>query len=260
MSAGSGGRERASRRALLIAWLAALAALLLAVAAIEPLHTAVADALSGDARSLRADLRELGLGGVAMVLALALVHAVIFYPAEILDAAAGFIYGFWLALPLMLVGWLLNGMVCHQVGRHAARPLLLRIAGEERLRRYERAVERGGVTLLIAMRLIPIVPFSLFSYAAGSAGVNLRTFAWTTVVGYLPLTAAFVYLGSRLEELSPRDPVLWVGAVAVLAMLLLTRWVMPRLRRDGAGRPLDISPDRVKSLDTMPPDVHGEER
>ena len=56
------------------------------------------------------------------------------------------------------------------------------------------------------MRLVPIVPFSLFSYAAGSARVPAGRFAWTTAVGYLPITAVFAYLGSRLEELSPDDP------------------------------------------------------
>lgn len=217
------------RRAAVVASLAGIALLVVAVVAIEPLRSAVGDAVSGDTESLREELRDLGAAGVAMVLALALVHAVIFYPAEILDAAAGFIYGFWLAMPLIMAGWLLNGIVCHQVGRHAARPLLLRMLGEERFTRYERAVDRGGATLLIGMRLVPIVPFSLVSYVAGSAGVPARTFLWTTLVGYIPITAVFVALGSRLEELSPTDPILWGGAAAVIAMLLITRRVMPML-------------------------------
>ena len=134
------------------------------------------------------------------------------YPAEILNLAAGFVYGFWAAMPLVMFGWLLNGIVCHQIGRHAARPALLRMLGEERFVRYEGVVERGGATLLLAMRLVPIVPFSLFSYVAGSARVPLWTFIWTTAIGYIPITALFVLLGSRLEELSLTDPVLWGGA------------------------------------------------
>jgi uncharacterized membrane protein YdjX (TVP38/TMEM64 family) len=151
------------------------------------------------------------------------VHAVVWYPAEILDAAAGYVYGFWVALPLVMLGWLLNAVVSHQIGRHAARPLLYRVAGRERYLRLERMVRAGGITLLLAMRLIPIVPFSLFSIAAGSARVPMPSFLWTTAVGYLPITAVFVYLGSRLEELSPTDPVLWLGALVLLVLLLLTR-------------------------------------
>ena len=50
-------------------------------------------------------------------------------------------------------------------------------------------IERGGATLLLAMRLIPILPFSLVSYAAGAARVPAWRFVWTTAVGYLPITA-----------------------------------------------------------------------
>ena len=78
-------------------------------------------------------------------------------------------------------------------------------------------VERGGATLLIAVRLIPIVPFSLISYAAGAARVPLWRFVWTTAVGYLPITALAVYFGTRLEGLSLTDPVVIGSAAALLA-------------------------------------------
>ena len=67
-------------------------------------------------------------------------------------------------------------------------------------------IERGGVPLLLALRLIPIVPFSLVCYAAGAARVPLWRFIWTTLVGYLPITALAVYFGTRLEGLSLTDP------------------------------------------------------
>ena len=99
--------------------------------------------------------------------------------------------------------------------------------GEGRFGRLERAIEHGGVTLLLAARLVPIVPFSLFSYVAGAARVPVGRFAWTTAIGYIPITAVSIYLGSRLEELSLSDPRLWVAILGVLALLLLTRLLQP---------------------------------
>lgn len=229
------GRRLPSLRAVLLTLggLAVLAALILLI---EPVRDAAGDAVTGDTTSLRRDLRDLGFGGVLVVLVLAALHAVIFYPAEILDAAAGFVYGFGLALPLMMLAWLLNALICHQVGMYAARPLLIRLTGDERFDRYEGLVARGGVILLLGMRLIPIIPFSLFSYVAGSARVPLWTFAWTTLVGYLPITALFVYLGSNLEELSPTDPILVGGGIALIAAALLSRWLFRRA--DARDRPL----------------------
>lgn len=218
-----------SSRLMLVASLLTVAVIVAMVLLIDPLRSAATDALSGDTESLRADLNDLGAAGYLVVIVLALAHAVITYPAEILDAAVGYVYGFWIGLPLMMLAWILNGVLCHQIGNYGGRPLLLKLLREDRFLRWERAFERGGPVLLIALRLIPIIPFSISSYVLGSAGVPLRTFLWTTAVGYLPLTAIFVLLGSRLEDISPTDPAIWAGALAMVVLLLVTRWVLPRI-------------------------------
>ncbi len=219
-----------------LAILVGVAALAILILAVEPLRSGIGDAISGDTGQLRDDLRGLGVGGVLITLTLALTHVLIWYPAEILDLAVGYVYGFWGGLILVMFGWLLNGLVAYWVGRHAARPALYRFAGRERFDRLERAVEAGGATLLLGIRLVPVVPFSLFSMAAGAARADLFTFIWTTIVGYLPLTIVFVYLGSQLEELSPTDPILWIGAAVLIALLVVTHRVRKRWGR-GAPAP-----------------------
>jgi uncharacterized membrane protein YdjX (TVP38/TMEM64 family) len=207
--------------------LAGIGLLALLVLLIDPLRDAVTAAVRGDTEQVEEEVDRLGVGGPLIVLALCLVHAFVWYPAEIIDAAAGFVFGFWAALPLMMAGWLLNGWVCYAIGQRLARPLLHRLIGAERFERAEVLVERGGVTLLIAIRLVPIFPFSLMSYACGAARVPLWRFTWTILVGYLPITAISVYLGSRLEDLSLTDPLVIGSVAAVVAMLLAARWLRP---------------------------------
>jgi len=205
-----------------------IALLGLLVLAVPDLRHAFEAAVRGDTAEVRSRVDDLGLAGPLLVVVLALLHSVVFYPAEIVDAAAGFAYGFFPALALAMVGWLLSGLLCFAVGRSVARPLLDRWFGAERFERTEAAIERGGATLLLAVRLIPIVPFSLVSYAAGAARVPAWRFAWTTAVGYLPITAMAVYLGTRLEGLSLTDPLV-LGVVAALLLLLLGgHWIMRR--------------------------------
>ncbi len=221
--------------------LAGIAALALLVLAVPDLRQVFEAAVRGDTAEVRSRVDSIGLAGPLLVVLLALLHAVVFYPAEIVDAAAGFAYGFFPALALMMLGWLLSGLLCFAVGRSVARPLLDRWFGRERFERTEAAIERGGATLLLAVRLLPIVPFSLVSYAAGAARVPAWRFAWTTVVGYLPITAMAVYLGTRLEGLSLTDPLV-LGVVAGLLLLLLGgHWVM---RRGGGTRDVAESPER----------------
>jgi uncharacterized membrane protein YdjX (TVP38/TMEM64 family) len=208
-----------------LAGLALLAGLVLAVPA---LHDAFVAAIHGDTEEVRRQLDELGIAGPLLIIGLALIHAVIFFPAEIVDAAAGFAYGFFPALALTMFGWLLSGLLCFAVGRSVARPLLDRWLGEERFERTEAMIERGGITLLIAVRLIPILPFSLVSYAAGAARVPTWRFIWTTAVGYLPITALSVYFGTKLEGLQLTDPLVLGTALGLLVLLLAGHWVIRR--------------------------------
>lgn len=182
--------------------LAGVALLAGLVFAIPALHDAALAAVHGDTEKVRSEIESLGLAGPLLILVLALVHAVVFYPAEIVDAAAGLVYGFLPALALMMLGWLLSGLACFAIGRSVARPLLDRWLGSERFERTEQRIERGGASVLIAARLIPIFPFSLVSYAAGAARVPVWRFVWTTAVGYLPITAISVYFGTQLDLLS----------------------------------------------------------
>jgi uncharacterized membrane protein YdjX (TVP38/TMEM64 family) len=217
----SEGRPRArlplAEIGITLAGIALLAAVVLLV---EPLREAVAAAIQGDHAEVRDQTDRLGAWGPLLILGLALIHTVVFYPAEIVDAAAGFVYGFFPALVLVMTGWLLSGFLCWAVGRSVARPLLDRWLGRGRFERIEAMIERGGATLLIAVRLIPIVPFSLVCYAAGAARVPPWRFGWTTFVGYLPITALSVYFGTRLEGLSLTDPLVWGSALALLVLLL----------------------------------------
>ncbi len=182
-----------------LAGVALLAGLVFAVPA---LHEASLAAIHGETDKVQSEIASLGLAGPLLILALTMLHAVVFYPAEIVDAAAGLAYGFLPALLLMMFGWVLSGLACFFVGRSVARPLLDRWFGSERFERIEARIERGGAKALIAARLIPIFPFSIVCYAAGAARVPVWRFTWTTAVGYLPITAISVYFGTQLDLLS----------------------------------------------------------
>jgi uncharacterized membrane protein YdjX (TVP38/TMEM64 family) len=214
-----------------LAGIALLTALVLAVPALREAFTA---AIHGDQAQVREEIDSLGAWGPLLIVGLTLIHAVVFYPAEIVDAAAGFAYGFFPALVLVMAGWLLSALLCFAVGRSVARPLLDRWVGAERFERIEASIERGGPTLLIGMRLIPIFPFSIVCYAAGAARVPTWRFVWTTAVGYLPITAISVYFGTRLESLSLTDPLVIGTAAGLLALLLGGHWVMRRQAARGA--------------------------
>ena len=234
---------------LTIAGIAFLAAIVLLV---PELRRAFEAAVQGDTDEVRNQINSLGFGGHLLILALTLIHTVVPYPAEIINAAAGFAYGFWEALALVTVGWMASALLCWAFGRSVARPLLDRWFGAERFERIERMIERGGVTLLLAVRLIPIVPFSLAGYAAGAARVPLWRFMWTTLVGYMPITALAVYFGTRLEGLSLTDPLVFGSVILIVVLLVLGNWIVRRQ----AGR--EAAADEVEEVSGAEPAARSE--
>jgi uncharacterized membrane protein YdjX (TVP38/TMEM64 family) len=184
--------------------------------------------LHGDFAGLRSYIKGLGAGGLALLVGLMLMHALIYYPTELVTATTAFVYGWLPGLAIALGGWLLSALLSHLLGRLLAGPLLRLLLGR-RYQSFERAIEHGGTRLLLGYRLIPVVPFSFMGYASGAVGTTGWTFSWTTVVGFLPLTAAVTYLGSRARSLSLTDPVVW-AAVALLLGLMLAEHPISRGR------------------------------
>jgi uncharacterized membrane protein YdjX (TVP38/TMEM64 family) len=202
------------------------------VVAVGPLREAVGHALHGDVHALRAELRGLGVLGAVVLVGLILTHAVVFFPAEIPNATAGLVFGFAVGLPLVVVAWLVSGLLAYWLGTVAGRPLAMRLAGEQRVAVAERVIERGGATALLLARLIPLVPYSLVGYVAGAARVPLWRYAWTSVLGSLPMTAAATYLGHALDDLSASDPLVWTALAAVTALAASTPLLARRVRRE----------------------------
>jgi uncharacterized membrane protein YdjX (TVP38/TMEM64 family) len=204
---------------------------------VPDLRHAFSLALNGDLHGLRGQFHRLGTSGVALMLALMLVHAVLFYPTEIVTATAGFVYGFLPGLALVTAGWLASALLAYLLGLAIGRPLISVVAGSRRVSGLERAVERGGTSLLLTVRLIPIVPFSLVGYLAGAVRVRLWRFGWTTLIGYLPLTVLVTYLGSQAETLSLSDPRVWIAVGLLVALLMATRLAcVQRILQGEVGR------------------------
>jgi uncharacterized membrane protein YdjX (TVP38/TMEM64 family) len=206
------------------------------VVAVDPLREAVGHALHGDLDALRAQVRDLGTAGALVLVGLILVHAVVFFPAEIVNATAGLVYGFAVGFPLVMAAWLASLLLAYWLGVAAGRPLALRLAGSARVEVAERLIARGGVPALLVARVIPFVPLSLLGYVAGAARVPLWRYTWTSFVGILPLTAAATYLGHALDELSASDPLLWLAIGLIVALAASTPVVARRLRGSSGSR------------------------
>ena len=110
-----------------------IGAMVALVVVLPPVREAVEHAVSGDAEAMRAQLRDSGTGGAGLVVAVILLHAIVFYPAELINAAAGYVYGFWLGMAIVHTAWIASGLVGFGLGRWLGRPVLRKLFGVRRL-------------------------------------------------------------------------------------------------------------------------------
>jgi len=143
----------------------------------------------------------LSFGWVAPVLYIAMYIArpFILFPASVLSMAGGLAFGTWLGMAYTLVGAVTGAVLSFLLARKIGGSFF---RGEEdpRLEKIERAMERKGFMMVLLLRIAPFVPFDLVSYAAGVARVPLRAFLPATIIGTLPGTFAYNFLGSSLTK------------------------------------------------------------
>jgi uncharacterized membrane protein YdjX (TVP38/TMEM64 family) len=183
----------------------------------------------GDLVVLRHQLRSLGAAGVATLVVLVLAHTILPFPAEPLEAAAGFALGLAVALPVLEASLIVSAIFGYLIGARLGRPVARTLAGSARLDRAERLVARGGTRMLLGVRLIPLLPFTPVCVACGLTRVQLRRYTWTTAVGILPEMTLVVFIGARLRSFSLSDPLIWVPLAGMFLLLV----VGPTLLRSG---------------------------
>lgn len=116
-------------------------------------------------------------------------------PKNVFAALAGVLFGLLLGVVVVLVAALLGAAAAFALSRALGRDAVERITGT-RVARVDALLNRRGTPAVIAVRLVPILPFTVVNYAAGLTSVRTRDYAIGTVVGIVPGTAAFVALGT----------------------------------------------------------------
>ena len=207
-----------------------LGILLLAIPGIRHPITGLVNAVSyADGPTIRDILRSYGPLAPLVSIGLILLHTIVPLPAELLTLANGLAFGFWGGLAVSWIGFMLSAFLLYAAGRLWGRPLLEHTVSERHRRRLDNWLEREGAFPLLAVRLIPLIPFNAVGLAAGTIRTPLWTYTWTTGLGILPLGATVSFLGSYLGERRPHlGTPFWALVIALLIAVLAAWWISRR--------------------------------
>lgn len=181
-----------------------------------------------------------GLAALAFVLIYTASVALSLPQAALLTMIGGLLFGTVRGGALAVVGATVGAVLVFLIARSAfAEPLARR--GGAALARVSETLRRDGFSYLLAIRLIPVVPFWLVNLAAALCGMALRPFALATLLGIMPATFVLASVGAGIGEViatgaAPGFGVLFSWPVLGPLLALAALSLAPVLWREWRGR------------------------
>lgn len=122
------------------------------------------------------------------------------------SVTGGFLFGLTLGTLLNLTAASLGAIAIFSVARMGlGRVLATRMeASDGTLKRLKCGLNEHEISVLLLMRLIPAMPFFAANILPALVGVRFVNYAWTTVLGIIPGTLVFTWVGVGLGEVFDR--------------------------------------------------------
>lgn len=109
-----------------------------------------------------------------------------------------------------------------------------------RLARVDTLLGDHGLSAVLVVRLVPLVPFTAVNYASGLSGIRFRDYALGSAIGMIPGSLAYAALGAY-----GTNP--WGVATAGSVLVVLVAGGSWWAHRLDPGRAVDSSRDRTRT-------------
>lgn len=131
------------------------------------------------------------------------VATVAMVPGGVLTIAAGTMFGPWLGTAVALAGALVGSSTAFVISRTIAAKRIARLpAAHHILAVAGRLMKRSGFTMVLLLRLSPLVPFNLLNYILGVTPVRFGPYFLASALGMLPGAFLYASAGSLLRSVA----------------------------------------------------------
>ncbi len=164
------------------------------------------------------EIQKMGASGVFMLLALQFLQIIVaFIPGEVVEAAAGIIYGPWIGSLILIVGCVFSSACVFLLVRKLGAPFVQAMVSEKYMDKFEKFEQSGKLTLIVfILFLIPAMPKDVFTYLVPLTNMSMKTFLIVANVARLPALVATTYIASGLTG----DNIMGGIIVLVIALIL----------------------------------------
>jgi pyruvate/2-oxoglutarate dehydrogenase complex dihydrolipoamide dehydrogenase (E3) component/uncharacterized membrane protein YdjX (TVP38/TMEM64 family) len=177
-------------------------------------------------------VKSLGAVGPVVVIFVYVLCTVLFIPGSVITVGAGTLFGLKTGFIVVILGANLGALCSFLLARSFLREkVAARAAANPKFRSLDQAIGRQGFKMVLLARLSPVFPFVLLNYFLGLTAVRVGAYVLANLIGMLPATFLFVYIGAAARDALAGQPdaaagfyqqvLKYVGLAATVAVVVI---------------------------------------
>lgn len=169
------------------------------------------------------DVRNAGPLGFLILLAVQFMQIVVaFIPGEVVQMAAGMMYGPWLGAAVVLLGCIISSAFVFAVVHRLGAPFVRDMVPTKYLDKFNAFEESGKLSIVVfILFLIPAMPKDTFTYLVPLTNMRMRDFLVLSNVGRIPGIVISTYAANGLVDDNITQSIIIFAVVAVIAIVAI---------------------------------------
>lgn len=169
------------------------------------------------------DVRNAGPLGLLILLAMQFMQIVVaFIPGEVVQMAAGMMYGPWLGGAVILLGCIISSAFVFAVVHRLGAPFVRDMVPTKYLDKFNAFEESGKLSIVVfILFLIPAMPKDTFTYLVPLTNMRMRDFLVLSNVGRIPGIVISTYAANGLVDGNITQSIIIFAVVAVIAIVAI---------------------------------------
>jgi len=157
-----------------------------------------------DPKRVKLEVLAWGVWGPLVYVLLYAVGPSFLVPGAVMTIAGGLAFGALWGAVYSLIGADIGAMVAFGAGRFLGRGFVESVVGK-RFDSMLGRIAKHGFQIIFYLRMVPVIPYNALNLVAGASRITFRDYFWASVIGMVPGTILFAFLGDALwHPLSPR--------------------------------------------------------
>ncbi len=168
-------------------------------------------------------VQNAGAAGVLILLGMQFLQIIVaFIPGEVVQLAAGLMYGPWLGALIVLVGCVISSTIIYKLVHMLGAPFVQGMVSTDHLEKFRAFEDSGKLDIVVfILFLIPGMPKDVFTYLVPLTDMPYKKFIVLTTIGRIPGVVGSTYAAAGFASGDVVGPIIVLVALAVIAVVAI---------------------------------------